>query len=524
MNRECGRRERAWQAALALTLLVGCGNKIQQEYTLQVIGPVGDFYLKSATTIALEVNGREITRSNVSEGLPFSVVGGGVDVGGTNGMGAIKLRALDRAGNLVAYGETPAVELQLVDTTLRLFVQKPGTFGKTTSLLPSERNLVAAAPPAAPDAVTGLSVTVQTPLFGTGIFRADDMSPQTLGDAMYFYNPLQHEIDGADNAGTIGGMRQYRRDAAAIVGKDGNVYLFGGVASSMNDVTSGQPTSELDTLRVSRADFSAFRKINIDAKKSTVAEVARSGTALAEADAIYAFGGISGTTELDTVVALHPAAPDATSAFELLNLKMGAPRLGHTATATAYGSVPDILVFGGDQAAAAVAEVLIPPATTGAKPTFMRPAGDAGSARWDHGAVHLSDERVLLVGGRGPSGLLGDSVLYLGHERRLLTGPITLRTPRADFAAFTIGNDLVVAGGVGASGAPLADAEIYDIGKEGMPLRGTTPCQPRYHAAVAAMPNQSLVIIGGTEQAMDPTTKAMVEVPSAVIEIYQPTQ
>jgi hypothetical protein len=512
MNGE--RRRRALRlAALALPLATGCGQKIQQEYDLLVISPPGEYFAGAATAV-LNVAGREVSRTAVSEGVPFSVTGSGVDVNGTNS-GAIALSIVDGTGKVIGYGETPTVELELVPIQFRLFIQRPGTFGVSPASVttPARTDMVAVSAPAAPDVgLTGATVTV--PVIGLGLIKTGDNAAETLSDSIYFYNPLAHSLDSADPAGSPNGMRQYRRDAAGLVSKDGNIYFFGGLAST--DPMSAKPTatSQLDTLRAIRSGFLSFRQATIDSKASTLPEVARSSSVLAESDTIYAFGGQAGANELDTVVALHPAAGDPNAIFELLNIRMGAPRVGHTATPVNFGA--DILLFGGDQSGPAVAELLAP---VGGKPAFIRPTGDTGVVRWNHAAVPLSNNRVLLLGGQGPGGVLASSVLYDGHDRRFSAGAITLKTPRADFAAFTVGNDLVVAGGMGGDGKPVGDAEIYDASSDALPLRGTTPCQARYHAGVTMMSNQSVAVIGGTQ-----LDSKGAPAPSSVVEIYQPTR
>jgi hypothetical protein len=512
MNRE-RRRRGLLLGALALPLVVGCGDKIQQEYDLQIISPPGEYFHGAATAV-MSVAGKEIGRTSVSEGAPFSFTSGGIDTGST-AAGAISVSVLDGAGKVIGYGETPTIELQLVNYPLVVYIQRPGTFGPSATLSPARSNMVAVAAPAAPDVgLTGTTVTV--PVIGLGMVKPGTNAPATLGDSIYFYNPFEHSLDSQDIAGTPNGMRQYRRDSAGLVGKDGNVYFFGGLASTDPMSTQPTPSSELDTVRAIRSVFPTFRQASLDSKASPLPEVARSSAVLAESDAIYAFGGQNGTAELDTVVALHPGTGDPANIFELLNIRMGAPRVGHTATPVSFGTIPDILLFGGDQSAPAVAELLVP---ANGKPAFMRPTGDPGVTRWNHAALPLANDRVLLVGGMGPSGVLGSSVLYEGHDRRLSPGAINLKTPRADFAAFVVGTELVVAGGIGADGKPVGNAEIYDASSDALAFRGTTPCEARYHAGVTVMGNQSALIIGGLQ-----LDDHGVLTQSSTVEVYQPTR
>jgi hypothetical protein len=121
--------------------------------------------------------------------------------------------------------------------------------------------------------------------------------------------------------------------------------------------------------------------------------------------------------------------------------------------------------------------------------------------------------RILIVGGRADDDTpRGDSLLYDPATQRFAPGPITLRTPRSNFAAFTVGSDLVIAGGLGAGGQPLANAEIYALAD--LSFAAEIPAVPRANATVTALPNISVLVLGGT--AADSSSSA--------IEIYQPRQ
>src|SRR2546421_1584495 len=89
---------RSWlasAAALAVAaLLAGCGQKLQEQYGVQIIGPVGLDYLAGVRSVALEVNDKEISRTSVNPGEPFDLTGGGIDPGLMRS-GAIRVRAFD---------------------------------------------------------------------------------------------------------------------------------------------------------------------------------------------------------------------------------------------------------------------------------------------------------------------------------------------------------------------------------------------------------------------------------------------
>jgi hypothetical protein len=507
-------------AALATAaLLAGCGQKLQEQYGVQIIGPVGLDYLSGARSVALEVGEKEISRTSVSPGEPFDLTGGGIDPGLMRS-GTIRVRAYDGGGALVAYGASPEIELSLYSPpSIRLFVQKPGTFGKTLEMDGPRRNLIAVSAVAAPP--TGSEARpVSVAFFGTGKVTglapgstaANPMIIEVPSDVLQIYNTLRHEtVEPTSSAGSIAGVRQPRTDAAALVQADNStIYLFGGVATPSTAMAMPQVTSQLDVLRIVRPGFADFeQRIVVTARTTAQPGVARSKTALGFSDATYAFGGEGeGGTELDTVVQLNPMNVD--DAFKLLDVKMGAPRTAHTATTLRVGAVADVLVFGGPHADAAVAEVF----TGGTTPEFVKPMGDAGPTRWNHAAVSLPSNRgVLIIGGKSAGGTLGSILLYEPATRKIGPAPVALKTPRSDFAAFVVLNDLVVAGGLDGQGQAIDNAEVFDISGGQVQPRMVVPTEKRSGAAATVLPNDSAMLFGGTSA----DGKA-----SPVVEIYQP--
>jgi hypothetical protein len=234
--------------------------------------------------------------------------------------------------------------------------------------------------------------------------------------------------------------------------------------------------------------------------------VARARAVLADAaDGTYAFGGDDGS-ELDTVVALAPMADDA---FRVLDIHMGAPRVGHSATTVNPSNAAEVLLFGGAHADAAVAEVFV----AGTMPRFLKPDGEAGPARADHAALTLPGDRVLIVGGKSATATLGDSLIYSARQRMFSPGPITLQTPRSAFSAFIVGSDLVIAGGLDGEGKRIGNAEVFNFADEQLRSKGVVPCEPRSGAAVSVLPNESALLIGGT---------GADEKASVLVEVYQP--
>jgi hypothetical protein len=503
-------------ALAAVVLLGACRDETQQRYSVQIITPTGMNPLADGQQIVLEVENLEVARSSITTGRRVEIVAPNIDP--ATRKASMGIRVLDAGGKLVAYGRTPTLELELqTPPVLRVFVQKPGTFGRSVDLLVGrDKHIgvsVAAKPPAS---VAAEEVTV--PFFGTGRIRNTDAlsgaSSEGPSEVYYVYNPLIHAVQTVGTPALIASETQPRTDAAALVRGDKTVLVFGGL-SRPKPTEPAAPTSLLEVLTVQRLGFNVF-----DESPGSTARVsgspdgiARSHTVLASVTLAYAFGGRDAMGPLDTVVAIDTTAQDAT---RLLTTKMAAAREGHTATTVnavnAVGLLTEILVFGGAPDGAVVAELFSP---TG--PQFTVPAGTVGPGRRDHAAIPIpAMNAVLIVGGRGTGNTaLGDSVLYLTNERRFQPGPITLRTPRSAFTAFLLGTELVISGGFDGTGQPVADAEIYDTATIDFQFKRIVPAHPRARATVGVLANDSAVLIGGEEAA---------GAPSLVTEIYQPAR
>jgi hypothetical protein len=488
----------------------GCGEKIQETYRLEIIGPTEGDYLMGARTVVLEVGGREVARTDITPGRSFSLTGSGINTPST---AALRVRVLDAAGAMLAFGETPDVDLALVTRgPLRVFVQKPGTLGRSIDLPVPWRGHVAAAvqgPPA--DTVQAPVVTVA--MFGTGHVLIQD--PQTKmvteppTDILSIYNPLVHEVDDLGSTASNQMGRQLRSDAAMVVRPDNTTLIFGGLAQR-TAADDPHPTSLLDVLRLQRSGFDVFElAVVVPARQTDKPGVARSRSVLAAAGTLaWAFGGRDDSGPLDSVVQIDPLGDEP---FTVLTPRMAGPREGHTASAVTVRGSPEVLVFGGGPMDAAVAEVLVP----GPPAMLVRPTGDAGGARRDHAAVMLPapDGRVLIVGGVDAGGKpRADSVAYVPETHTFEKGPIALRTARSGFTAFVIGADLVIAGGIGEDGKPIADAEVFTLGGT-ITARAPVPAFPRAHATASVLGNESAVVLGG--EAADGSA-----VP--VTEVYQP--
>lgn len=508
------RRAIAWPAfaALALGPAAGCGETLRERYTLEIVGPIDRDYFAGAATVALDVGGREVARASYSP-TGFDLRDTGVTVGD---VAAIRVRAYDVHGAIVAQGETPVLELVKTSGFLRVFVQRPGTFAPSRPLRAPPVKQHVMLPALSLARAPQLSITA--PLFGTGKYGltdANDAPIEVVSDVYFFYNPLLHEDIGAEIAAPDAARKpRFGAAAVALPDPDNRNVVFGGLTRD-GDGTE-RATSQLDVFNVYR-EGATFAKEGGVPRFSSEPAIARAFPALAFAGKLFAFGGRGGDPAdvRDSIVVFDLDAATETEALRLSDTRLLAPRVGHTATAVAGLDGPEVLVVGGaGSTGAAVAEVFVPAASLSITPT-----GDLGPARADHAALLLpgdaaTEDRVLIAGGRDPAGApLRDIRIYHARARAFADAGVTLATARSGAAAFVIGGDLVIAGGIGSDGGVLPDAEIFSVGPGGIAPVTIEPCAPRARAGVAVLPNRQAIVIGGEDAAGAPV---------AAVEIYQP--
>jgi hypothetical protein len=494
-----------------LALAAACTPKTQEEYKVELVGALDQVYLMGATKAVLEVNGKQVASTSISPGSPFTLNGTGIDTTVTTS-GVFRVKALDATGAVVAVGESPEIELELqTPPVVRIFMQRVSSFGRHFELDYPRRGMfaVAATATVSPDLMDSRAKPITVGFFGLGLATVPDMNNQLVekpSEVVHIYNTVTQLVEEVGVGGEPSGTPHPRVDAGATVHSDGRVLVFGGEVTVPG--MPATPSAQLDIVPIQRTDFDVFAP-NVTPRETLDPAIPRIGPVMVYTDAAYAIGGRAGQP-LDTIVVINP---DMDIGFRLLPQHMAGPRERHTATVVNTSGGHDILIFGGASAGVDVAEVLAPPG-----PMLVKPAGNAGVPRRDHAALLLPPgDRVLILGGRNDNTVLGDTVLYQSDGRVLSAGPITLKRPRAEFAAFVVGDELVVAGGFDGTGALINSAEIYDANTL-QPRNLDVPCVARADAAVVVLPNHLVLIMGGTELDM---MKGMLKA-SSVVETYQP--
>lgn len=217
---------------------------------------------------------------------------------------------------------------------------------------------------------------------------------------------------------------------------------------------------------------------------------------------VFVAGGVgSDGLPLASAELFDPATGTWTTTGELADA-----RSAHTATLLSTGK---LLVVGGSDASGqplASAELFDP--TTGAFTAAPAPT----TARSSHTATILPDGRVLVAGGLGAGGQplasaeLFDPAANSGAGAWTSTAP--LNDARTGHTTTALGDEIsgrsdprvLVAGGTGASGAPLAAAETYDP-RNGTWTRAGSLADGRALHAAALLPDGRVAVVGGAGSA-----------------------
>ncbi|HEY0709731.1 MAG TPA: kelch repeat-containing protein [Polyangia bacterium] len=483
-----------------------CSRAEEATYTVELLGPANAFV--GATSVSLLLRDREVAKAAIPASGAFSLEVPGLDPTVERAT-IFTVRALAADNRVVAFGQSPEVEVLTQNQVLRVFVQPPGTFARAQDLATKLINNFLVTAEILPQSPLGLNMTV--PLFGLGRTETGG-----LASLLYVYDPITHRVQ------EIGRTRFGRSGVTAVARAGGLVVLFGGYGTPI--FAEGEKTNaQIEFFAPSRSTFATFQ--NLQQPGSITADPmharARAAVALAVQKRLYIGGVDDANAPLKTVMSVDESTGGntATAAYT----PMAAARVDHTATSdptsVLAGDFTDssgrVLVYGGNSEGP-VAEVLIA-RTSEWRPAIL-PAGPTGTARSQHQAVLLPSaadpkvSQVLILGGGDAMGAArGDSVLCTPSTLTCEPGPITLRTPRKDFTVFKVRNDLVVAGGIGPDGQPVAKAEIYDLAT--LAFVAEVDAVARSGAGASTLPNASTVLIGGV---------GVGGAPATAVEIYQP--
>ncbi len=363
----------------------------------------------------------------------------------------VTFEGLDGAGALVAYGCSGPLPIAAIDADVTIYVATPGTLAAAPVTLDRPRADLGSA-----DFAFGVMLAGGTDATGAASAAVD------------VYNVYSHTLQrGLD-------LPAPRRAPTVAAGIAGYAYVFGG------DDGTGHPTGTLwrfDTTVAPSGSYTALVDVPTLARAGAQAAAIR-------AEAFVVTGvppqpplildGISGS-----VTAL-PATPALTGTASSV-----------TPPDTAGGGVI-VLVAGDGTGTSGLARV------TTAGVTDETPVG--GAARTGHGAAIGSDGIVTLIGGSIDGTLAASGVQLDPVARRYVEVPSALVTPRADAAVAQVGRHILVAGGVDATGAVLATAEVLDATT--LAHVATLPMvAARTRATAHVLTSGQILIVGGVDAA-----------------------
>jgi len=181
-----------------------------------------------------------------------------------------------------------------------------------------------------------------------------------------------------------------------------------------------------------------------------------------------------------------------------------APPLAGTATSVQVGE--DVYTVVAGEGSGQTGLVTLGPAG------LVERAGVSSATRTGHGAAATRAETVVVVGGALPGGAAGIALVADPEHDSFTEMADGLATPRTGAAIAGNGAVLIVAGGRDATGTVLEDAEVFDLATL-TPLGSVPMVVPRRDATAAALTTGQILILGGVD-----ATGA----PVGTIEIYTP--
>jgi hypothetical protein len=465
-------------AALALCAIAACGGKSGTLTLNLVTSPADDPFVDAATVrFTVGAMGEHVTTVPVTSGhFTYKVSFKPDDM-----TGPCLIEALDTAGTVVAHGQTPYLLLSAVDQgPISAWIGRPGRVAPAAAALPKAVTETASA------YVPGLGVLYAGGRDATGAALADTAVYDVFTHAVISTAPMEKARAGAV--------------AAPVTGVDAVVY--GGASSAGFGMASAvEGTLELFDPTVGIGVWAALPVDTFPAR-------AYSTKVILPAGGILVTGGIDATGTAQTSAGLIAN----TSGYALTTFAgpMAAGRVGHAAAAVTFPDGAGAILFGG-----------LPSGVTG--PVAERVLGQT-FAQYDVGAqdnrinataTTMPNGDVLILGGKTPTGGAQASGLVITPTVPAATVtplPMALSVAREGHTATLTGNDLVVCGGADATGMAQASCDVLDAMTYGRKSTVPLAVARRGHTA-EAMETGVVVIAGGV---------GSDGAPLASIEIYTP--
>jgi hypothetical protein len=477
---------------LALSLaLAACGGKTGT-FNLDIhVSPVDDPFA-SATTVRFTIgNSSHVKSYPVSNGM-FKA---SFDQSPVSSPGPITVEALDGSGNLVAHGTTVPISLQAAgqNLTYGVWVGRPGRIAPADSAL---------------TAPLAEFASVNVPGLGIFYIGGRGTDGHTLKDVSLYavqtqtlYGPV------VPNSGSPGIAATTTGRAGAIGAVSGGWGMVVDGASSDGFASTGAPASDAEQYQPESGDptTNQYGKWSTIAGTGLVGRSFPQAAVLSNGDTLVTGGFDDGGARLASAFIL---TNNATPVLSSAPIPMVAPRAGHVTASARFSDGDGALVVGGLDAGstAPVAEravgqlfsaidlpgvenrldatattlptgtiLIVGGSTSGvaqksgwaidpnANPvSVMAIDGALSTARAGHTATLLDDGNLLVCGGADDQGQLVPSCDLVDGVTFALKTTLPLANARRGASALKMDTGIVmIAGGFGKDGAPLATMEIY---------------------------------------------------------------
>lgn len=410
-------------AALTSLGLSGCGGKKGSLKLNIVVSPIDDPFFDSTqvrVTIGTNQKTATVTQGKFSMKLDFKPL---------KDPAPIVVECLDAQGNVVASGKTPSLPLVAgTSTEIAVWVARSGKIVPAKAALPAPRTDLAAT------TVTGLGA-----LFAGGRDATGGPTGSTV-----VYNIYTHDIIETTATTTA------RAGAVATGATGARAMVFGG--STMGTAGSYEApvaTAELFDPTVGNGLWTPLPVEPTDARSFANVVVLGSGSALVS-------GGLSATGQrLGTAAFLQTAG---TARLTAISTPMAAPRFGHAVAAAKFPDGDGALLFGGlGSDSGAVAERLVGQSFS---------SYDLGIPNRDFAsATPLPDGSLLITGGKSSTGVESSAIHVIPSTPPLVTVlDGLLSVPRQHHTTTLAGDNVLVCGGDNDAGTVHGSCDLITAG------------------------------------------------------------
>lgn len=462
---------------LALCLLwAACGGKSGTLALRIVTSPADDPFLGASQVRFTVGDDKHVTTVPVAMGhFSFKVSSKPLSQPGT-----VLVEALDAQGNVVGHGRSPVLSLAAMDQgPVAIWVGRPGQVQPAAAALPK---------PVAEAAATSV------PGLGVLVAGGRDAKGAPVGDSSVYDVYTQSVIPVAPLLKAVAGAV-----AAPVVGV--RAVLYGG-STAPGAGNTGAPDGSLAVFDPT-VGYGIWAPLPAD----PFAPRSFAGVALlANGNALISGGRDGAGLPLGTAALVNPSGALRLTAIAS---SMTAPRAGHATCAAHFPDGDGALLFGGLAAGSTgpVAERFI-------NSSFVAYDVGAVESRSDATATTMPSGDVLILGGKTAAGVESSGLVISPRTSppavKVLPGALSVA--REGHTASLTGDELVVCGGADGSGAPQASCDVLDAKSYAL-VRTVQLAAARRDQVAGVLDNGLVVIAGG---------RGSDGAPLASIELYTP--